>query len=69
MRDSFSSATLLTSRSFNHGLNVAFGGKTNGLTDPACQANVDYYLHTGNINITDGETCLVRASFLIDPSS
>ena len=57
MRDSFSSATLLTSRSFNHGIESARDG---GLSDPACQANVDYYLETGKINITDGETCKVR---------
>ena len=60
MRDSFSSATLLTSRSFNHGIESARDGKTNGLSDPACQANINYYLHTGKINITDGETCKVR---------
>jgi len=70
MRDSFSSATLLTSRSWNHGLNDALDGEdaledgeSYGLTDPACLANVNYYINTGNITITDGETCKVRCFF------
>lgn len=55
MREHFKSATLLTSRSVNHGLNVA---RDSHLTvDQRCLSNIFRYLKNGEIDFTDGKVC------------
>ncbi len=60
MREHFKSATLLTSRSVNHGLNVA---RDSHLTvDQRCLSNIFRYLKNGEIDFTDGKVCEVSIS-------
>lgn len=54
MRQNFPLASLLTSRSVNHGLNDA---RANGATDPVCQGHVQRYFKTGVVDIVDGHVC------------
>ncbi|EJK49871.1 hypothetical protein THAOC_31214 [Thalassiosira oceanica] len=55
MRQNFPLASLLTSRSVNHGLDVAraAGNKT----DPVCQGHVQRYFKTGAVDFVDGHVC------------
>ncbi|EJK75644.1 hypothetical protein THAOC_02626 [Thalassiosira oceanica] len=54
MRNNFKSATLLTSRSVNHGINAAIGSLS---SDSACYDNILRYLETGVVDFTDGKAC------------
>lgn len=54
MRNNFKSATLLTSRSVNHGINAAIGSLS---SDSACYDNILRYLETGVVDFTDGKVC------------
>ena len=55
MRQNFQNTHLLTSRSFNHGLDNA----TDGMR---CQEHINHYFKTGEIDFTDGYVCGVRIS-------
>lgn len=54
MRDQFKSATLLTSRSVNHGLSSA---KESLSADRSCYGNVLRYFKNGKIDFEDGHVC------------
>ena len=64
MRENFPSATLLTSRSFNHAMLNSVLNSTTGwsMTDPAdkdpeCQANIRRYFKKGIVDFVDGHVC------------
>lgn len=54
MREHFKSASLLTSRSVNHGISSAIESMA---ADKGCYANILRYLKTGVIDFTDGTVC------------
>ena len=60
MRESFKNASLLTSRSVNHGFGSAIDGS---MQDPRCQANVQRYLTNGFVDFVDGTVCEVCIYF------
>ena len=57
MRENFKLASLLTSRSMNHGFGSAIDGF---MQDPRCQENVQRYLANGYVDFVDGTVCEVR---------
>ncbi len=58
MRNNFKSASLLTSRSMNHGMATA---RERAVQDPACQSHIIKYFQTGIIDFVDGFVCEVSA--------
>jgi hypothetical protein len=54
MRNNFKSASLLTSRSMNHGMATA---RERAVQDPACQSHIIKYFQTGIIDFVDGFVC------------
>jgi hypothetical protein len=54
MRENFPLASLLTSRSVNHGLVKA---RERAINDPPCQNHIVNYLKTGIVAFTDGTVC------------
>mmetsp|Transcript_12241 Transcript_12241/g.23379 ORF Transcript_12241/g.23379 Transcript_12241/m.23379 type:complete len:88 (-) Transcript_12241:105-368(-) len=54
MRDQFDSASLLTSRSVNHGLASA---RESVSADQRCFANIIRYFKNGYIDFNDGKVC------------
>ena len=63
MRENFPSASLLTSRSFNHAMLKSVLNSTMGSSadpadkDPECQANIDRYFKKGIVDFVDGQVC------------
>ena len=63
MRENFPSATLLTSRSVNHGMTKAINNSTYGWTvdaddtDPVCQSKIERYFSNGVVDFVDGHVC------------
>lgn len=54
MRHHFKSASLLTSRSVNHGVSAAMAA------DKGCYANILRYLKSGTIDFVDGSVCAAK---------
>ncbi len=65
MRENFKSATLLTSRSVNHGLNSAFDQGMRG--GNGCITHYQRYFQQGYIDVPDGTVCevCVHISFVL----
>ena len=59
MRQNFKRASLLTSRSVNHGMNMAINIGHSGEFDPECQNLIVDYFEKGYVDFVDGHVCEV----------